>query len=108
MTRVPWTHKELQELIPEMEKRLEETEAEQEEEVKPLPPMSVEECKTLLYRLMEYASERPLTARERFLHGQLLAQFQQAVMAEMLTKVKGGRFYCISEEMVQAELKRQR
>lgn len=102
MNRTPWTREDLEYLIPKVERQLAETEEEQrklqlpgQEEVKPLPPMTSEECLEYLSRLMDYAVERPLTARERFLHDSLLCQFQQASIAEALGKK--GRFYLIDE-----------
>lgn len=80
--RIPWTRQELQALIPALERKLALAEAEQPEEVRPLPPMTSAECLDLLLRLVGTAATRPLTQRECFLHGQLLAQYQQATFAE--------------------------
>lgn len=96
--RPPWTHEELQALIPELEREIAQTEAEQKEEVRPLPPMTVEEATQFFYRLMDIAATRPLTQRECFMHGQLLACFQYAVRAETLGKK--GRFFVLSEEQI--------
>lgn len=93
--RVPWTRQELDALLPKIEKRIAEAEAEQEEQVKPLPPLTVAECLEYFNRFMDIAAERPLTSRECFTHGQLLSQFQQATQAEMLGKK--GRYYVINE-----------
>lgn len=94
MKRVPWTREELQTLIPKLEKQLAEAEAEHEEEIKPLPLLNKEECLDYFYRLMDIAAERPLTKRECFMHGQLLAVFEQQVMAQILCK-NPGRYYVI-------------
>lgn len=99
--RIPWTHEELQAMLPKVEAQLEQAEAEAKEEgaiLKPLPPMTVEECKEYFWRLMDSAAERPLTLDECGLHGQLLAQYEQAVMARFLGKK--GRYYVISEDNV--------
>lgn len=103
MNRVPWTREDLEYLIPKIERELTETEEEQrklqlpgQEEVKPLPPMTSGECLEYFCRLMDSSVERPLTARERFLHDSLLAQFKQASVAEALGKK--GRYYLIDEQ----------
>lgn len=99
--RIPWTHNELQSMIPKIEARLEEAEAEAKEEgttLKPLPPLTEQECLEYFWRLMDSASQRPLTLEECGLHGQLLSQFQQSVMARCLGKK--GRYYVISEDNV--------
>lgn len=98
MDRIPWTHEELQGLIPKLDKKLSEVEAEQEEEIKPLPPMTTTECLDFFWRFMDIAAERPLTQRECFIHGQLLAIYQQAVLAESMGKK--GRYYVIPEESI--------
>lgn len=96
--RVPWTREELRRLIPAVERQLAEIEATQEE-VRPMPPMTREEAAALIHNLLDAALTRPLTQRECFLHGQLLAVFGQACWAEALGHK--GRFYVIPESMVQ-------
>lgn len=101
--RTPWTREELEYLIPQLEEKLVEDEQSQREdqlhgqdEVKPLPPMTMDECKDYIWRMMDAAKERPLTSRECFIFGQLLQALQQCVMAEMLGKK--GRYYVVSED----------
>lgn len=100
--KLPWTQEELDQLLPkvkkDLEKKIEETEAEQEEPVKPLPPMTKQEALDFLWRLIETTGERTLTSRERFIFSQLLAIFEQAILAERLGKK--GRFYVVSEEHI--------
>ena len=95
---LPWTHEQIQALLPKLEKSLKETEASQEEEVRGLPAMTKEEAKDYIFRIMDYAAERPLTQREIFIHGQLLCCFEMAVMAETLGKK--GRYFVVSEEHI--------
>lgn len=54
------------------------------------------------YRLVGHAAKRPLTQQECFVHGQLLAMFEQACWA----KARGykGRCYVIPEEKIDAIL----
>jgi hypothetical protein len=111
MDRVPWTFDDLEYLIPKLEKDLDDAEEEQkkeqlpgQEEVKPLPPMTEGECIEYFNRLLDAAGTRALTARECFLHGQLLAQFKQASIAAALGKK--GRFYVISENDIAQMLQR--
>jgi hypothetical protein len=99
----PWNREELEYLIPKLEEKLDRVEEEQrdsqlhgQEEVRPMPPMEVDECVGYLIRLVDAASKRPLTSREIFMHGQLLCVFKQAVMAEMLGKK--GRYVVVSED----------
>lgn len=99
--RIPWTHEELQAMLPRVEAQLEKAEEEAKAEgatLKPLPPLTEEECKQYFWRLMDSAADRPLTLDECGLHGQLLAQYEQAVMARCLGKK--GRYYVISEDNV--------
>ena len=95
---LPYTHEELQALIPQLKKKLDAIVAEQPHEVRPLPPMSVEEAKDYFYRLMDIAAERPLTQAECFVHGQLLSCFKMAVRAEMLGKK--GRYFVFGEDEI--------
>jgi hypothetical protein len=96
----PWAHEELHEFFPEAKTRLEKQirEIEANEEARPLPPLSKDECIKYFFRLMDAAVERPLTRKETFIHGQLLAQFEQSVLAESLGKQ--GRYYVISEDHI--------
>ena len=104
--RDPWTLKELQEKIPILrhvvKSRLEEDE--RQGDVKPLPPMTQEEVMELLLGLLDIASERPLTTDECFLHGQLLQQYKQAILATALGKK--GRYYVVSEEDLRKQIGR--
>jgi hypothetical protein len=72
--------------------------AAQPEEVHPLPPLDMAECQEYFGRLLDVARQRPITAREEFLFGQLLSQFEQACWAE--AKGYKGRCYVIPEEVV--------
>lgn len=106
MKHIPWTHEELQAAIPKLEKGLDQIvaeEAEQGNEVKPLPAMTFEECREYFDRIMDIASERPLTKSECFIHGQLLCCFEMAVRAEMLGKK--GRYFVFSQESIEQMLK---
>lgn len=98
MDRQPWTHEELEKLVPRIEKELDDTEAQYEGKVKPLPKLSQQECLDYFFRLMNIAAERPLTQEECFIHGQLLNVYRQTVMAEMLGKGKESRYMVISED----------
>ncbi len=98
MNQKPYTFAELKKLIPKLDKKLEEDQL--EFNAKGLPPMNVEDCKELFYGLMDIAHHRPLKKNECFLHGQLLAAFEQAVMAQMLKK-NNERYYVVSETQIQ-------
>lgn len=108
MTRKPWTHEELQAMIPVLESKLQKQEdlaATNGEELKSIPPLTRDECLEYFFRLLDTASKRPLTLQECGLHGQLLAQFEQSAMA--LALGKSGRFYVISEERIMQMLAQQ-
>jgi len=98
----PWTHAELEALLPVVKENLHRLEAEITEEdgaeIRAVPPSTREECLEYLSRLMQIAMTRPLERREITLHDQLLAQFEQAILAEQLGKK--GRYYCIHEERI--------
>lgn len=93
----PWTHEELQALLPKLEKKLV-TEEIENPGIRGLPPMTVEESKNYFFKLIDIAKERPITFSESLIFGQLLSVFQQAVRAEMLGKK--GRFFVISEDEI--------
>jgi|SRR5581483_2922087 len=99
--RAPYTHEELQSLVPKIKEELEQLEAE-EGPVKPIPPLAKEECIDYLFRIISAASDRPLTRSECFLFGQVLAQFEQSVIAETLGKK--GRYYVLPEEVINKRL----
>jgi len=92
--RQPWTHEQIQELLPKLKAKIAEQEVE-DPNIRPLPPMTVEECKEYFFRLTNAAETRPLTGDECCIWGQLLSVFQQAVRAETLGKK--GRYFCLSE-----------
>lgn len=100
--RVPWTHEELQVLIPKLEAKLKAVEDEEGGDVKPVPPLTKDECLDYFWRLMDSAAVRPLNKQEIFIHGQLLAQFEQAILAERLGKK--GRYYVIPEDKIMGML----
>ena len=93
----PWTFEELKALIPKIEAEMTRQEEEIGHEVKPLPPMTQDECMEMFVRLMDAAHARPLNKQECFLHGQLMSAYRQAVMAEMLGKDKNERYIVVSE-----------
>jgi len=98
--RFPYTRAQLDAMIPKIEAQLKEEEAYAEEAgtINGMPPMTKEECVDYLGRLVDVGKERLLTRKECFMHGQLLAVFEQAIMAEMLGKK--GRYFVISEDQI--------
>ena len=102
-----WSHAELQALIPLMNAQLKQMEAAEDFEVKPLGPMTQDEARELINRILATAETRQLTRQECFLHGQLLAQFAAACIAEVLTGKK-GRFLVVSEDDINRQLARAR
>ena len=97
MKRIPWTHEELQAMIPKVAAELQEIES-QQPGIKPIPPLAKQECMEYLYGLLDIASRRALTKEECCLLCQLMAQFEQAILAERLGKK--GRFYVIPEDEI--------
>lgn len=95
--RVPWTREELQAALPKIDRKIAEVE-EEYPNAKPLPRLTVEEATDLLIGLVDKAEDRPLTAEEFFLHGQLLSVYKQAVIAE--SRGYKGRYFVITEEMM--------
>lgn len=95
--RNPWTHEEIQEFLPKLESELAQKESENPN-IKPLPPMTLDECKTYLFRFIGLASERPLSGDEAFFLGQLISVFQSSVRAETLEYK--GRFFVLTEDDV--------
>ena len=96
--QLPWTLEELNAVLPAMKREIEQTEA--ESGCKPLLPMTVDEARDYLLRLFDKSG---LPDSDRFLHGQLLSVFEQAVRAHTLGHK--GRFFCISEEMLREQMK---
>lgn len=98
----PYTLDQLREHLPELsnklKKEIEEIE-EEDERIRPLPPMTTDECLELLFRLVEIAKIRTFDCFESTLFGQLLANYRMAVQAETLGK--RGRYYVMSEEDIQ-------
>jgi hypothetical protein len=109
MDRIPWTHEELQALIPackeEMSQIEEEEFADSGTRIKPLPPLTKNECLDYFWRLTKVAEQRPLTREETFVHSELVAQFEQAVLAERMGYK--GRYYVVSQEQIEELMKRQ-
>ena len=97
----PWTQEELEQLIPKLEAQMRSVE-EEHENIKPVPPLTEQECIDYLCRLVEIGTQRILTDSEVFLHGQLLAQFRQSVIASTLHK--RGRYYVIHEDEIKAQM----
>jgi len=91
----PWTHEEIRAMMRKLDASLKRAEAE-EPHARPLPPMTEEECREAMFGLLDVAAGRVLTHPERFLFGQLLSQYRQAVQASMLGR--RGRYYVMSEE----------
>jgi hypothetical protein len=102
--RQPWTQEQLQELLPKLKAEIAREEA-QDPNIRPLPPMTVDECKDFFYRLNDIASTRPLTGDECCIMGQLLAVFQYAVRAETLGRK--GRYFVLSEEDINRMMQEQ-
>ncbi len=100
--RIPWTREELELLIPRIESKLSAVEAEHPN-ARPLSPMTVAEAEAFFNRLLDLAWSRPLTQEERFLHGQLVAVYRSAVIAETLGH--RGRFFVIPESAIDGMLK---
>jgi hypothetical protein len=71
-----------------------------------VPPLTVQECKRLLFALADLAMESELTGEENFLFGQLVRQLEQAVRAETLGY--SGRYYCVSEAQLEQLLQAER
>lgn len=95
--RTPWTQEQLDGFLSKLETEIVRVEDENPN-ARPLPPMTVDECKGFFGRLLDIAHARALDAEECLLMGQLLAVFQFAVRAETLGKK--GRFFVMSEEDV--------
>jgi hypothetical protein len=95
VTNQPWTRAELKAMLPSIEARIAEYQAERPN-ARPLPPMSVEECQDMFCALLDIATTRPLTEDECFLHGQIEAVYRMAVRAEALGYE--GRYFVISEQ----------
>ena len=99
--RPPWTREEIDRLLPRLEESIARAEAE-DPDLRPLPPMTAEECLDLFRRFMDVAATRRLTLPECGLHGQLLAVFMHAVRAEMLGRT--GRYIVISEDEIREQM----
>ena len=102
--RIPWTREELDGLLPRLEREMDDLEAGQDGQVKPLPPMLPEECLEYFSRLMDAAGQRPLSGDECFLHGQLLSVYRQACWAE--ARGYKGRCFVIPESALQQMIDR--
>ena len=94
----PWTHAELRAIVPVMEAQLEASVSVLDYEVRPLPVMSHAEVRDTLLNMMNVAATRALTPQECFIHGQLLAQLETAVRAQMLGF--NGRFLVMTEAQI--------
>lgn len=69
-----------------------------EDKCKPLPPLTKDESVGYMWKLLDIASEMPLNKQQCFLFGQLLCQYEMAIIAESLGKK--GRFYVIPEDKI--------
>ncbi len=94
-----WTHEELEALIPIIDQKLKII----EEDFKPLPPLTKEECLEYFTRFYNIANTRALALHETFLMGQLLSCFEHAIKAEMLGKK--GRYIVMSEDEINERMK---
>lgn len=99
MTRLPWTREEIERLIPKVVRQMDDIDAAEPQRVEALPPMTIGECVEYFSRLLDAATERPLTRRECFLHGQLLCVYKHACLAEAMGKK--GRFFVVHESAIQ-------
>jgi hypothetical protein len=98
MLTKPYTHEELRELRERLQVRLKAIE-EERPNIRPLPPMTEEEAKTLLLDLIGAGTQRLLTQDESFMAGQLLSAFCMGVEARMLNRP--GRYFVMSEADVE-------
>lgn len=101
--RKSWTREQLNEMLPkmreELNQELEKIEEEYNGEINGIPPLTTTEAIDYILRILDIASERPLTQKECFMHGQLLCVFKQAIQAETLGyKKAGGRYFVVSDE----------
>lgn len=69
-------------------------------DAQPLAPMTKDEALDALLLIMQVASARALTRDEIFLHGQLLAVYEQAAL--VAAKGYAGRWFLINEEQLLA------
>lgn len=90
-----WTLEELRALVPKLDAELREMEAEQPFNVKPIGPLTRDEAHELLIALLDQAERGALTPEQGFVGGQLLAVFEQAVIAQTLGR--HGRYMVVSE-----------
>lgn len=100
--RLPWSRDELKALLPKLESRLAEAEADNPE-CRPLPPMSLDEVFDYFDRLLSIATSRAITGSERFLFEQLLSNFRMAILAQSLGKK--GRYFVLSEDDISKLIK---
>ena len=99
----PFTVDELKLIFAKSKTMLEDEEKEHDFELRAIPPLTKQEVIDLIFNLVGLSADRPLTSQERFIHGQLLAQFEQAVTAEVLGYK--GRYYVTSEDKIRETLK---
>jgi hypothetical protein len=102
--RVPWTLAELQAMTPVIERRLQQVEAESGFVVKPLPPMTTQECLDHFGRLLDAAIARRLTDQERFVFEELLSVYRMAIRADVMGYK--GRFFVLSEDDIREAARR--
>jgi hypothetical protein len=98
----PYSHEELTDLRRRLGTRIEEHERENPN-IRPLPPMTVEEAKEFILAFADAAATRVLTTDEVTLIGQGLAVYKMAVEAEMLKRK--GRYFVLSEEDLERMMK---
>lgn len=102
---LPWTHEELQALLPKLKQEMADIEV-NEPHIRPLPPMSLDEVMNYFDSLMDIAAERPLKPEECCIHGQLLCNYRHAIRAELLGK--RGRYFVVGEEEIDKLVKEKR
>ena len=97
MPRPMMTIDELELLLPKVRSRM--GRAEMQYGCQGIPPMTADEAKLRITRMVDESESRLLTAQEVFLLGQLIGTFEQAVAAEALGLK--GRWFCVHESGLQ-------
>ncbi len=95
--RPPWTREELDAVLPPLKQQLQEME-DQEEQLRFILPMTLDESREFFLRFLVLAEERQLSRQECILFGQWLAVYESAIRADMLRKK--GRYMVLSEDEI--------
>jgi hypothetical protein len=101
--REPWTQADLEQLLPRIAGKVAAAKF-SDPDIRPLGPMTVDECRDLFCRLLDLATERPLTRAECFLHGQIEAVMIMAAKAEALGYK--GRHFVVPEDEILDRMRR--